>query len=192
MTAAVLARRTHLPFFVVQIDRLFTRYLGETNAKLRQVFAAIRDRPAVYLFDEFDTLGTARGSENDVGEMRRVLNALLQFIEEDRSDGLIVAATNNAISLDAALFRRFDDVLHYDFPDREAIQALIQNRLATFRGEFKIDPVLSAARGLSHAEITEACNDAIKEAILADREKVTQKALAAAIIDRKAAYASSK
>ncbi|MEL6485563.1 MAG: AAA family ATPase [Pseudomonadota bacterium] len=190
MTASALARRAKLPFFVVQIDRLFTRYLGETNAKLRQVFAVIRERPAVYLFDEFDTLGSARGSENDVGEMRRVLNALLQFIEEDRSQGLIVAATNTAKSLDPALFRRFDDILHYGHPDRSAIEALLQNRLSTFRGRFKLAPVIGVATGLSHAEITEACNDAIKEAILADRSTVTQKSLVAALRDRKGAYVS--
>ena len=190
MTASVLARRAKLPFFVVQIDRLFTRYLGETNAKLRQVFAVIRERPAIYLFDEFDTLGAARGSENDVGEMRRVLNALLQFIEEDRSDGLIIAATNTAKSLDPALFRRFDDILHYGHPDRAAVEALLQNRLATFRGKFKLAPVVTLADGLSHAEITEACNDAIKEAILADRPTVTQKSLMAALRDRKGAYVS--
>ncbi len=189
MTASILAHRTKLPCFVVQIDRLFTRYLGETNAKLRQVFAVIRDRPAVYLFDEFDALGTSRGSDNDVGEMRRVLNALLQFIEEDCSEGLIIAATNNATSLDTALFRRFDDVLQYDLPSRDEIESLIGNRLATFRGEFKLERVLTAARGLSHAEIAEACNDAIKEAILSDQSKVTQKALLATVGDRKAAYA---
>lgn len=188
MTASVLARRTGLPFFVVQVDRLFTRYLGETNAKLRQVFAVIRERPAVYLFDEFDTLGTARGSENDVGEMRRVLNALLQFIEEDRSEGLIVAATNNAGSLDPALFRRFDDILQYGHPDRNAIEAVLRNRLATFMGRFKLGPILAVAKGLSHAEITEACNDAIKDAILTDRKTVTQKALITALRDRKGAY----
>lgn len=188
MTASVLAHRTHLPFFVVQVDRLFTRYLGETNAKLRQVFAVIRDRPAVYLFDEFDTLGAARGAANDVGEMRRVLNALLQFIEEDNSDALIVAATNTVGALDTALFRRFDDILHYGNPTKPEIENLILNRLATFYGEFKLDPVTSAASGLSHADITQACDDAVKEAILSDRNKITQKSLLCMIRERKAAY----
>lgn len=188
MTASVLAHRTHLPFFVVQVDRLFTRYLGETNAKLRQVFAVIRSRPAVYLFDEFDTLGAARGATNDVGEMRRVLNALLQFIEEDNSDALIVAATNTVGALDNALFRRFDDILHYGKPTKLEIENLILNRLVTFCGDFKLNPVISAASGLSHAEITQACDDSIKEAILSDRTKITQKSLLCMIRERKAAY----
>lgn len=190
MTAAVLAHRTQLPFFVVQIDRLFTRYLGETNAKLRQVFGVIRERPAVYLFDEFDTLGASRGADNDVGEMRRVLNALLQFIEEDQSGGLIIAATNTVGALDNALFRRFDDVLHYHYPDASEIESMLQNRLATFRGTFKLAPVIVAARGLSHAEIAQACDDAIKDAILKDRKTTTQKILLQMVRSRKAAYAN--
>ena len=70
MTAAALAKQTGLPFFTVQIDRLVTKYLGETGAKLRQIFAMIRDRPGVYLFDEFDAIGAQRGLENDVGAAR--------------------------------------------------------------------------------------------------------------------------
>ena len=188
MTAAVLAHRTGLPFIVVQIDRLFTRYLGETNAKLRQVFTVIRDRPAVYLFDEFDALGAARGTENDVGEMRRVLNALLQFIEEDRSSGLVIAATNTVGALDSALFRRFDDILHYGHPDKNEIESLLKNRLGTFAGNFKFDPAVIAAKGLSHAEITQACDDAIKDAILADKTTVLQKSIVAMLRERKDAY----
>ncbi|ORE90115.1 AAA ATPase [Stappia sp. 22II-S9-Z10] len=192
MTASILARQTRIPFFVVQIDRLFTRYLGETNAKLRQVFAVIRERPGVYLFDEFDALASSRGSDNDVGEMRRVLNALLQFIEEDDSQSLIVAATNSIESIDSALFRRFDDIIHYQLPGSKEIEGVIRNRLATFYAGFGFDPVVSAARGLSHAEIVEACNDTIKDAILGDQSKITQKALVEMLRERKAAYHTAK
>jgi len=188
MTAAVLADRTKLPFFAVQIDRLVTKYLGETSAKLRQIFSMIRERPGVYLFDEFDAIGTQRGSDNDVGEMRRVLNALLQFIEGDESSSLIVAATNSLSSLDIALFRRFDDVLHYGKPEAPQIEALVSNRLNVFLGDYSLNPVVRAAKGLSHAEITQACDDAIKDAVLSDQDKVKQKTIVAMLADRKAAY----
>ena len=188
MTAAVLAERTKLPFFAVQIDRLVTKYLGETSAKLRQIFSMIRERPGVYLFDEFDAIGTQRGSDNDVGEMRRVLNALLQFIEGDDSSSLIVAATNSLSSLDIALFRRFDDVLHYSKPEAPQIEALVSNRLNVFLGDYSLNPVVRAAKGLSHAEITQACDDAIKDAVLSDQDKVKQKTIVAMLADRKAAY----
>lgn len=188
MTASVLATQTDLPFYIVQIDRLVTKYLGETGAKLRQIFAMIRKQDGVYLFDEFDAIGTQRGLENEVGEMRRVLNALLQFIETDQSRSLIVAATNNLNSLDSALFRRFDDVLHYSKPDAKEIASLISNRLSVFKGKFKVETVANQALGLSHAEITQACDDAIKDTILSDRKTVTQSKLLQMLEDRKSAY----
>ncbi len=192
MTAAVLAEQTGLPFFVVQIDRLITKYMGETAAKLRQIFALIRDRPGVYLFDEFDAIGTQRGMDNDVGEMRRVLNGLLQFIEQDESNSLIVAATNSIESLDSALFRRFSDVLHYEIPELDEVIALIQNRIGTFAGRYKISTIAEYARGLSHAEITQACDDAIKEAILSDKTAVTKDSLLSMLADKKTSYGLKK
>lgn len=188
MTAAVLAEKTGLPFYAVEIDRLITKYMGETTAKLRQIFSLIRDRAGVYLFDEFDAIGTQRGVGNDVGEMRRVLNGLLQFIEADESQSLIVAATNSLESLDTALFRRFDDVLHYEKPGAVEIENLIGNRLSTFKGRFQIDKIARYAEGLSHAEITQACDDAIKIAILSDKNTVTRSSLLEMLGDKKTAY----
>ena len=188
LTASALAKRTGLPLLVVQIDRLISKYLGETNAKLRLIFAMIRDRPGLYFFDEFDTIGTARGAENDVGEMRRVMNALLQFIEADDSSSLIIAATNSPEALDSALFRRFDDILDYGYPDGDEIAAVIDNRLGGFRGRFKLDRVVSTAQGLSHSDIVRACDDAVKDAILDDRSALRRDDLVAALRERKAVY----
>ncbi|MBL0381956.1 MAG: ATP-binding protein [Desulfofustis sp. PB-SRB1] len=95
LTAAVLAGELGLPLFTIMMDKIVTKFMGETSAKLRQIFDVIQERRGVYLFDEFDAIGGERSRENDVGEMRRVLNAFLQFIERDSSDSLIVAATNN-------------------------------------------------------------------------------------------------
>ena len=107
MTASALAGELHLPLFTIMLEGLITKFMGETAAKLRSVFDAIRQTPAVYLFDEFDALGTHRTQANDVGEIRRVLNSFLQFLEKDTSNSLIVAATNHPEMLDRALFRRF-------------------------------------------------------------------------------------
>jgi len=108
MTAAVLAGETALPLLTIQLDALITKYMGETAAKLRMVFDAIEQTRGVYLFDEFDALGGRRAERNDVGEIRRVLNSFLQFLERDESDSLVIAATNHPELLDRALFRRFD------------------------------------------------------------------------------------
>lgn len=189
MTARVLAHELRLGLHTVQVDKLVTKFMGETSAKLRQIFDFMEKEPGVYLFDEFDAIGGERSLDNDVGEMRRVLNAFLQFIEQDTSDSLIVAATNSPKLLDRALFRRFDDVLYYELPLPDDRQRLIQNVLGTFIApKFAWTSVLSESEGLSHAEIDSACRDAIKQAILADKKRVSAILLRQTIAERQSTH----
>jgi hypothetical protein len=83
MSAAALAGELKLPLFTVLYDGLIGKLLGETARRLRLVFDAIAVRRGVYFFDEFDAIGTQRSGPNDVGEIRRILNSFLQFIEND-------------------------------------------------------------------------------------------------------------
>lgn len=193
MTAKVIAKELHLPLQTIQVDRLVTKFMGETSAKLRQIFDLIQQEHGVYLFDEFDAIGGDRSSDNDVGEMRRVLNAFLQFIEQDSSDSLIIAATNNPQLLDHALFRRFDDVLYYDTPEKGQRKLLISNVLGTFLStRFGWTQVLQESEGLSHAEIDHACRDAIKNAILSDRNKISAKQLMITLQERQASHKGTR
>lgn len=191
MTASIIAGELHLPLYVILMDKMVTKFMGETSAKLRMVFDTIKERSGVYLFDEFDAIGGERAKDNDVGEMRRVLNSFLQFIERDESESIIVAATNNLQLLDQALFRRFDDVVHYDLPTENETKLLLENRLAGFKGNFKLDGITAAVKNLSHAEIAQACLDAVKEIILSNRKKVDKKLLENMINDRVFAYENS-
>ena len=187
MTASVIANELRLPIYVVLMDKIVTKYMAETSAKLRQIFDYIEDVPAVYLFDEFDAIGGQRGKDNEVGEMRRVLNSFLQFIERDHSDSLIIAATNNLELLDQALFRRFDDVIHYQLPtDQEKIQ-LLKNRLNGNISQNDIDLILPQLTSLSHAEINQACLDAIKESVI-NEVKISPDLVIKTIRERKSAY----
>ena len=189
MTAKVLAHELHIPLHTVQVDRLVTKFMGETSAKLRQIFDFMKEEHGVYFFDEFDAIGGDRASDNDVGEMRRVLNAFLQFIEQDISDSIVIAATNNPQLLDKALFRRFDDVLYYKNPTDKEKQQLIENVLGSFKSaRFGWKMVLDKSSDLSHAELALACNDAIKNAILADKKKISASDLCAMITNRKNAH----
>ncbi|HSR01860.1 MAG TPA: AAA family ATPase, partial [Methylophilaceae bacterium] len=138
----------------------------------------------IYLFDEFDAIGAERGNENEVGEMRRVLNAFLQFIENDFSESLIIAATNNLSVLDPALFRRFDDVIYFKNPDKTEVTLLLKNLLGSFIGTIKPETIAKEVDGLSHAEISLGCIDAIKDAILSDKNVVNKATLLSMIQDR--------
>jgi SpoVK/Ycf46/Vps4 family AAA+-type ATPase len=189
MTASVLAHELHLPLHTILMHKLVTKFMGETSAKLRQIFDVIQEEPGVYLFDEFDAIGAQRGREHEVGEMRRVLNSFLQFIEQDTSDSMIIAATNTFDVLDTALFRRFDDVLYYDLPSSEELAQLIQNRLnGLMATSVKPDAIAKEVGGLSHAEITRACDDAIKQVLLTRKKKVDKKLLLMMLEHRREIY----
>lgn len=182
MTASALAGECSLPLMFVQLHSLITKYMGETAVKLHLVFDAMVQTQGVYLFDEFDAIGSTRSARNDVGEIRRILNSFLQFVERDDSNSIVVAATNFAGMLDEALFRRFDDVIRYALPDAKMVRALVANRLSSFDvGRIAWSAVTRAARGLSHAEITRACDDAAKAAVLADTNIVTTALIAESI-----------
>ena len=187
MTAAAIAGELHVPLFSVRLDALITRYLGETASKLRLIFDHIAATRGVFLFDEFDAIGGHRGADNDVGEMRRILNSFLQFMEEENStDSVIIAATNHPELLDHALARRFDDVIVYGFPDKRAAQKVIEQRLGTFRPrQVKWTRILPEADGLSHAEIARAIDDVIKRAILAGEDIAKSANIAAALAERR-------
>ncbi|MCC5838830.1 MAG: ATP-binding protein [Opitutales bacterium] len=192
ITASALANELGLPLFVVRLDSLLSRFLGESLTKLRLVFEAAETTRAVYLFDEFDSIGFTRNAPNDVGEMRRVLNAFLVFIERLRSNSMIIAATNYGERLDKALFRRFDDLVEFGLPAseqvRETIKRLLHN-VGTERLSWR--RVEQAAEGLSYAEITRACEEAIKDVLIHDLPKITNQALIKALAERRVyAYAN--
>lgn len=184
LTASIIASELSLPLYTVQMDKLITKFMGETSAKLRQIFDSIQSSVGVYFFDEFDAIGANRSLDNEVGEMRRILNSFLQFIEQDASESLIIAATNNSKLLDQALFRRFDDVLHYSLPNETEIQLLFEHKLVKYDNNFKITKNLTKnAYGLNHAEIVRICNDAIKFSIL-NNKPLTEKLILSILYER--------
>lgn len=189
MTAAALAGELGLPLFTIQLHGLITKYMGETAAKLRLIFDAMQQSRGVYLFDEFDALGGDRASKNDVGEIRRVLNSFLQFLEQDESDSLIVAATNHPQLLDRALLRRFDAVIEYKAPSAEVAEAVMRARLALLdTTAVDWEAAAEPARELSHADIASACEQAAKNAILAHRSVVHTDELVDALKERRAIH----
>lgn len=170
-TASVIASELKIPLFVVQMDKIVTKFMGETSAKLRLVFEDIKKTMGVYFFDEFDAIGANRSLDNEVGEARRILNSFLQFIEQDESNSIIIAATNNHRLLDQALFRRFDDVIHYAMPEDDEIRAIFEKKLVNkyYTGNINTS-LIDAAKGLSQSEIISACDDCFKSAILYNKQ----------------------
>jgi SpoVK/Ycf46/Vps4 family AAA+-type ATPase len=169
MAAGALSRAIGLPMFRVELHGVISSHLGETSAKLAKVFEHVRSMPAVYLFDEFDALSAERsslGSEAAGAEMRRVVNSLLSFIEDDRSNSLIIAATNHAQMLDSAIFRRFDETIAFGIPTRDEVAALVQRKLGDV--ELDVNSIYGAVANskLGHADVCVALDRVRKDHVL--------------------------
>ena len=186
LTASVLAGELGLPLLQVRLDGLITKYMGETAAKLRQIFEATGRTRGVYFFDEFDAIGSQRGLANDVGEIRRILNSFLQMIEQERSHSLVVAATNHPGILDPALFRRFDDILHYELPDTSQIAQVLKARLASeVTKQVEWQHLAHLATGLSYAEVVRAADEVLKDALIHERTLVREADIRAMLKERR-------
>lgn len=188
MTASAFAGELHLPLFTVRLEALFSRFFGETASKLRLLFDQIAQTRGVYLLDEFDAIGARRGDTNDVGEIRRVLNSVLAFMEEpNTTDSLVLAATNHVEILDGALARRFDEVVEYGLPNRTAARKIFERRLGRLKFDSRswssIEPSLD---GLSQGELVRAADAVVKDAILEGAVTVSANALADALQNRQA------
>jgi SpoVK/Ycf46/Vps4 family AAA+-type ATPase len=185
MSAGALAGELRLPLFTIRLDGVITKFMGETAAKLRLVFDAMVTTPGIYFFDEVDALAGERSRGNDVGEIRRVLNSFLQFLEHEDSASLLLAATNHPQLLDQAMFRRFDSVIEYGLPASAEVRRVIRTRLTRVKTQ-KLDwpRIGAAAEGLSQAELTLATERAAKDSILDGTEVVTTARLIGALRER--------
>ncbi|MFA5298010.1 MAG: ATP-binding protein [Lutibacter sp.] len=190
MTARVISNELSIPLFVIRLDGLISRYMGESIAKLRLVFDTMKEFRAVYLFDEFDSIGTTRSQGNEVGEIKRVLNSFLLQIEKDDSNSLIIAATNMPENLDEALFRRFDDIINYPLPTEEQIfkyykRELLKNELIS---ENILIELSKKSIGLNFSDLEKICQDFLKNIIVYGKEESSLEFLFEIINSRKRSF----
>ena len=186
LAAAVLAGEMGLPLMTVRFDALFSRFLGATATQLRAIFAEMPRRPGVYLFDEFDSVAKARGDSQDVGEMNRVVTAFLQLVDADVSSSILVAATNHLKLLDRAVFRRFDLIVPFEKPTRAQLVDLLKMRLGALGlGDEAAETLATQAEGWSFADVSRACDDAVRTMALDNRDQINDADLLGALNDLK-------
>jgi len=163
-----LAWATGLPLHRVRFDTLLSSFFGETLSNLRRVFDQISASPCALFLDECDTLARSRTERNDVGEINRITNALLELLDGYRGRGLIIAATNLDSALDAALFRRFDEVIKIPLPSCAEIARLLKSTLSAIRLEKGIDWLASARQldGMSSSEVVQIAQNAAKRCVM--------------------------
>lgn len=178
-----LAWATGLPLHRVQFDTLLSSFFGETLTNLRRLFDQAAKSPCALLLDECDTLARSRTERNDVGEINRITNALLGFLEGYRGEGLIIAATNLDSALDTALFRRFDEVVKMPLPSVAEIARLLKTTLSAIRIEKGIDWTATAGQldGMSCSEVVQIAQTAAKRCVMEGIQTVRKRHLVQAV-----------
>lgn len=173
LCAEVIASELGLPLLYTRFDAIVSSYLGETAANLRRVFEYASSGRWVVLFDEFDAIGKARDDATEHGEIKRVINSFLQLLDGFTAPSILIAATNHEQLLDPALWRRFDEILMFPRPSVHDIRSLLRMKLKNFpRTGFDLKTAASRMKGMSHADVERVCFDAIKTAILQDKDAV--------------------
>lgn len=172
LTAEVVATELSRPLVIVRIDSVISSYLGETAASLRKVFDYISASPMVVLFDEFDALAKERSDLAEHGEIKRVVNAVLQMLDAYDGQSIMIAATNHEAILDSAIWRRFEEVLVFEPPNLEQVRKLLEMKLRGVRREFSSDDAKTVGmfNGMTYADVERVLRRAIKEMGLQGQE----------------------
>ncbi len=176
LAAERIAWNLGLPLLKVRFDSLLSSFFGESASNLRTVFDYCKKEPVVLLLDECDFIAKSRTTNQDVGEVPRIVNMLLTLLDEYNSPGLVIATTNLKISLDEALFRRFDDVIEIPKPSEVEIEKILKTTLSSINTSKKIDWSLISEKlsGHSAANVVSIAQNAAKKSILSGSREVTE------------------
>ena len=173
LTAHLIASELHLPLGVVRLNALITSFLGETASHIQRIFDMAQSTPMVLLIDEADAVAKDRDDQNDVGELKRVVNSLLQAMDTFSStESVVIAASNHQYLLDNALWRRFDDVVLFPLPTATQVKSFLSTLLNGVGLSGNLDSVVRNTGSLSYSQIERGVVEVLKSMILEDRTEI--------------------
>ncbi len=173
--AKYIAKELDIPIVIARFDSLISSLLGNTAKNIRKLFDYAKSKPCILFLDEFDAIAKARDDNQETGELKRVINSLLQNIDDFLESGILIAATNHEQLLDSAIWRRFEKIINVNKPDKIEIKKLIESYLK--RVEISIDledkkntALLSLFQDLSHSEIIKIINSSYYNSIIQNKK----------------------
>ncbi|WNF39099.1 ATP-binding protein [Bacillaceae bacterium IKA-2] len=176
--AHYISEKTGLPLVTAKLDGLISSLLGSTAKNIRKIFEYAEERPCILFLDEFDAIAKARDDSHEVGELKRVVNSLLQNIDTFNQNNILIAATNHEKLLDNAVWRRFTNVMEIPKPTVKEIPNLIRQYTDSFETDFlddskKMKTLSNIMLGLSPSDIKTICYNAIKRSIITEKDFLT-------------------
>ena len=182
LAAQSIAGELGLPLLYVRFDAIISSYLGETASNIRKIFEYAKNDNWVIFFDEFDAIGRSRNDQSEHGEIKRVVNAFLQQIDNYRGRSLIIAATNYEKSLDYAIWRRFDETIQFDMPTENEKLKLFSLKMKKFKGpNHALEEYLENLKLFSHSDIERISQIIMKKCILDGEKMYTKKDIESAV-----------
>lgn len=184
ITAEALANELQIPLLYTRFDSIVSSFLGETASNLRKVFDFSRNGEWILFFDEFDAIAKSREDINEHSELKRVVNSFLQLMDDFNKDTIIIAATNYETLIDKALWRRFDEVIFFDKPNKSQIKEIIKLNLKSYNySKVDINKYIDKLIGLSYSDIERICVESIKSMILSKSKVIDDRIFESVIND---------
>ncbi len=172
MTAHWLARELDLPLYILDLTAVMSSLLGRTGSNLRSVLDYAKSHSCVLFLDEIDAIAKKRSDESDVGEIKRLVNVLLQEIEDWPQQGVLIAATNHPELVDPALWRRFDLDIGFELPSEENVRKAVVEFLGDDIESFSsiVDLLVDSQKGESYSNIKRTINKLRKLKLISPKE----------------------
>ena len=183
--ASYIAAKMQLPLVTARLDTLISSLLGATAKNIHKIFEYAKRQPCVLLLDEFDAIAKARDDQHELGELKRVVNSLLQNIDDYCDDGILIAATNHQELLDNAIWRRFQAVIEMPrpgLPEIKQVMGLLPDFVDTSQiKENQWKKVYQSMVGLPYSDIKKINNNLSKKAVLNDSFKLDMESIIAEV-----------
>ncbi len=174
--AKYISFKLNMPLLTVRLDGLISSLLGSTSKNIRKIFDYASKRECVLFLDEFDVVAKLRDDKHEVGELKRVVNSLIQNIDDFNENSILIAATNHHELLDPAIWRRFSKIISLEKPSTDEIRNMILSKLNYNDNDFlnkkKMEKLSEAFLGVSHADVKTVIENSIKKSILKGNKKV--------------------
>jgi AAA+ superfamily predicted ATPase len=175
--AKYISLKTGLPLVIARLDAVISSLLGNTSKNIRKIFEYADSKPCILFLDEFDAIAKARDDQHEMGELKRVINSLLQNIDAFTENNIMIAATNHPELLDKAIWRRFNTVIEVGQPDAEGIFKLLELYLKDFSNDLTVDKkrydkLVQLLVKKSPSDIKNIIQNAITQAVINQKNSV--------------------
>lgn len=183
LSSWVISSQIMYPLAYIRFDSIVSSFLGETAANLKKIFAFIEQGRWVVLFDEFDIIGKHRDDPYEHGEIKRIVNNFMQLLDNYQGESILIAATNHQNLLDSALWRRFDDIVSFNLPDKALRKNLFSKYLRVLKKNQDINfkKLAEISDKYSPADIAQICWRALKSNIIKGRNEISTEDLISTI-----------